>query len=252
MTIFYFTSTGNCLYVAKRIGGTLYSIPQLMKTNTVQFKDDVIGIVFPIYGFGMPGIVRRFLEKVSWEAEYSFAIATYGNMTGAVLHNLDRIALKRGIRFDYRNTLLMVDNYLPNFKVEDQLAKLPGKKVEENLSVLLQDIKSRKGNKPKTGTLQKISTVLIQAGSKLFMNGEQAQGYLVNDQCTKCGICSRVCPTGNIRVGDQVVFLDRCEACLGCVHLCPQNAIHLKNEKSAARFRNEHVSLKEIIEANCN
>ena len=30
MTICYFTASGNCLYVARRIGGTLLSIPQLM------------------------------------------------------------------------------------------------------------------------------------------------------------------------------------------------------------------------------
>lgn len=35
MTICYFTATGNSLYVAKRIGGTLLSIPKLMKENEI-------------------------------------------------------------------------------------------------------------------------------------------------------------------------------------------------------------------------
>ncbi len=30
MKIIYFTGTGNCLEVAKKIGGTLYSIPYLI------------------------------------------------------------------------------------------------------------------------------------------------------------------------------------------------------------------------------
>lgn len=34
MTILYFTATGNCLYVAKQLGGELLSIPQLMKNGT--------------------------------------------------------------------------------------------------------------------------------------------------------------------------------------------------------------------------
>jgi flavodoxin len=29
MSIFYFTTTGNCLYIAKNIGGELLSIPQI-------------------------------------------------------------------------------------------------------------------------------------------------------------------------------------------------------------------------------
>ena len=55
---------------------------------------------------------------------------------------------------------------------------------------------------------------------------------------------------GNIAVTDAVRFADRCEVCYTCVHNCPKNAIHLKSERSAARFRNEHVPLKEIIAAN--
>lgn len=35
MTICYFTASGNCLYVAKRIGGTLLSIPQLLNHPTI-------------------------------------------------------------------------------------------------------------------------------------------------------------------------------------------------------------------------
>ena len=35
MTICYFTASGNCLYVARRIGGTLLSIPQLMRQETM-------------------------------------------------------------------------------------------------------------------------------------------------------------------------------------------------------------------------
>lgn len=250
MTIFYFTSTGNCLYAAKRIGGSLYSIPQLIKTKQFNFKDDAIGLIFPCYGFGMPDMVRRFLKQVSWEAGYTFAIATYGNMTGAVLPNLERYAAGLGKKFDYMDTLLMVDNYLPNFKVEDQLAKLPEKRTEENLSRIVKDIRNRKTNRPSATLSEKLFTSVIQTGSRLFMNGKNAQNYIVNERCTKCGICAKVCPAGNIEVRDKVVFLDRCEACLGCVHLCPQNAIHLKNEKSTARFKNEGVSLGEIIQAN--
>ena len=36
MTVCYFTASGNCLYAAKRIGGTLLSIPQLMKQENME------------------------------------------------------------------------------------------------------------------------------------------------------------------------------------------------------------------------
>ncbi|MDR1530625.1 MAG: 4Fe-4S ferredoxin, partial [Clostridiales bacterium] len=79
MTIFYFTSTGNSLSVAKRIGGNLISIPQIIDDAETHYKDDVIGVLFPIYSLAAPRMVRRFLEKVKLEADYTFAVGTYGN-----------------------------------------------------------------------------------------------------------------------------------------------------------------------------
>ena len=70
MTIFYFTSTGNCLSVAKRIGGTLISIPQVINNDELEYSDDVIGIVFPVYGFFIPKMVRAFLAKAKLSADY--------------------------------------------------------------------------------------------------------------------------------------------------------------------------------------
>lgn len=41
MTVFYFTSIGNCLAVAKQFGGNLASIPQVIDSPDTHCKDDV-------------------------------------------------------------------------------------------------------------------------------------------------------------------------------------------------------------------
>ena len=250
MTIFYFTSTGNCLAVAKKIGGNLVSIPQVIASPSLHFKDDVIGLVFPIYGFGHPKMVRKFLEKATWESEYSFAIGTYGNLPGAAMMDLQNFAKKRGQRFDYAQSLLMVDNYLPGFDMNDEVAGLPKKHVDENLARIMGDIQSRRQLDAVARPVWRAATAMVRTGGNHLLNGKQAQRYRVGQECNTCGICARVCPAGNIAVTDKVVFGNQCEACLGCVHLCPQHAIHLKKERSAARWRNPEVSLHEIITAN--
>lgn len=45
--IFYFTATGNSLYVAKKLSENPISIPQVKQGSS--FEDDVIGIVSPVY-----------------------------------------------------------------------------------------------------------------------------------------------------------------------------------------------------------
>lgn len=242
MTIFYFTSTGNCLAVAKRIGGNLISIPQVIDSPDTRYKDDVIGVVFPVYSLAAPRMVQQFLDRVSFEADYIFAIGTYGNMPGACMYNL-----QKRTRIDYANSLLMVDNFLPNFDMDVEISKLPAKKTEEMTAKIVDDIHNRKHLQAKAGLPIRALGAVLRAITRTDKN---AQSYIVNDQCNRCGTCAKVCPVKNITVTDRVHFSNHCEACLACVHLCPQNAIHLKNERSNKRWLNPEVSLNEIIAAN--
>lgn len=43
MKIFYFTGTGNSLYVAQQLGGELLSIPQVMKDDRIEIQDEAVG-----------------------------------------------------------------------------------------------------------------------------------------------------------------------------------------------------------------
>jgi ferredoxin len=250
MKVFYYTTTGNCLHIAKNIGGELLSISQLLKQEKTHFKDEVIGFVMPCYGFDVPPIVRRFMEMHSFEADYFFAIMSYGNMLAAGLSEFDKVAANSNIKLHYTNGILMVDNYLPVFKVEDQLAKAPGRKIDEHIQVIVDDIKNKR-EKPieKLSVGTKIISAIIHGYNKTLKPAIDKK-FSVNDNCTLCGTCAKVCPMHNIVVSEHVEYQHNCSFCLACIHNCPEKAIHLKGEKSGARFRNEHIGLKEIINAN--
>lgn len=250
MKIFYYTGTGNSLAVAKQIGGELISIPKIMNSNNLNFEADVIGIVFPIYSLEAPKKVQKFLKKAKFKADYMFAIATYGNMLSAAMYRLQNLARENGFSFDYLNHILMVDNFLPVFSIEKEIEKIPQKKIDENLEQIKNDIKNRKKFEVQASLANKVLTGTLSAAGKFMYNGKEAQKYIVNDDCIKCGICAKVCPAGNITVEGKVNFKSSCEQCEACLHMCPKNAIHLKNEKSKARWRNPEVTLNEIIEAN--
>jgi len=48
---------------------------------------------------------------------------------------------------------------------------------------------------------------------------------LAADLCTRCGACARACPTGNILLQPDPLFLNRCIHCYLCERICPENAI---------------------------
>ena len=67
MTIFYFTSTGNSIQVARSFSGELVSIPAVLKGAKRYWKDDVIGIVTPTYFGAPPKPVMEFIKDVKLE-----------------------------------------------------------------------------------------------------------------------------------------------------------------------------------------
>lgn len=80
-----------------------------------------------------------------------------------------------------------------------------------------------------------------------ILRRDAAREYTVSDDCILCGTCARVCPANNIVVGDTVEFSDHCEVCYACLHNCPQGAIQLPVEANTIHFRNEHVSVADIV-----
>lgn len=250
MKVCYFTATGNSLYVAKRIGGDLLSIPQIMKSNALDIEDDAVGVVCPVYAGQMPMMVKSFMEKAKIKTSYLFVVYTFGMSETAARPNAIAVLEKAGKKLDYVNAIKMVDNYLPGFEMKNQIETAGEKKIEEHIDQVCSEIQSRKKNVGKIGVGDKIMMAAIRGTmGKMIFKRTAAQSYIVNDDCIKCGICAKVCPANNIRIEDKPVFADRCEVCYACAHNCPKNAIHLKNERSAVRFRNENVSVKEIIAA---
>jgi flavodoxin len=145
MKILYFTSTGNSLAVAKKIGGETISIPWAIKNNQYDFEDDVIGLVFPTYCCYPPKIIRDFVVKAKLKANYLFAIATYGNAMGkggdgSEMLEFDKIAKTAGHNLNYLNFILMVNNFIDNFDIGEEIEKIPSKKIDENLAAIIDEL----------------------------------------------------------------------------------------------------------------
>ena len=265
--ILYFTATGNSLYIARQLSDEnteLLSIPQMVKQGRHNFEADEIGIVYPIYGHMPPNMVRNFIKQASIKANYKFAILTYGMLDFNAAEIWDDISQKAGTKFDYINTLVMVDNWLPNFDMNQQMKM--DKHIPEQVEAIKADLGTQKH-------WVKPATVEARRGHEGFMYFSRLDpevGFLmksekyfrVTDACIGCAVCTEVCPRGNYELTSTGVKMEGdCDFCFACIQNCPQKAIQFQSlpddpllargeANPNARYRNEHVSLWSIKESN--
>lgn len=265
--VLYFTGTGNCLYIARQLAGKegeILSIPQLMRKKQFEIEADEIGLVYPIYGHMPPYMVREFIKKAQLKAEYKFAVLTYGMRKCNAVEIWDGISRKAGNVFDYIGTIVMVDNWLPNFDMNEQM-KID-KHIPENLAKITSDLSNRRRwHEPVTQEEREqhegfMSLSGLDPEVEFLMKADRS--FRVTDDCIHCGICTYVCPRGNYQLtGQGVKMQGDCEFCFACIQNCPQRAIQFKkngdgtwpdgSEKNPnARYRNENVSLMELKLAN--
>ena len=250
--LFYFTATGNSLYAAKQLEKEIRSIPQAIHDSEKIYKADRIGVVCPVYGHEVPALVREFLEGSTFETDYFYMILTYGNRHAGAAELAETMLKEMGIHPSYINVVLMADNFLPAFDMDEQ--KKVDKKVDEQLAGIRRDLDSRK---------EYISPVTEQdrAGHREYLRGIAAMPqdayskiYRITGDCIGCGICAKVCPKKCYHVENQKSRWNPsgCIMCMACIHACPMKAIRMnmpeKNPK--ARYRNENISIREIVEAN--
>lgn len=249
--VFYFTGTGNSLYAAKQLDDRAISIPQLLNSQTLEFSADSIGIVCPIYGHEMPAMVKEFIRKSTLCAKYLYLILTYGKRHANAVELAERVFAEAGKRLDYCATLLMVDNFLPVFDMDEEMEQ--DKQVESQLAAIRSDVMNR---------VKKIEPVTDQDRqahrSYLALVNNAAEtvwaDFTITDDCVGCGICTKVCPAGCIYLEEQRAMHTgvNCQACFACIHACPKLAIRLpRGEKNPqSRYRNPNTTLGEIVSAN--
>ena len=202
-------------------------------------------------------IVREFLKKAKFKAGYMFSVITFGNAAVNVCQWWDKFAKENGVSFHYIKSILMVDNYLPVFDMNQQMAI--DKHTDENLAKIIEDLNAQK--------------TFVETAEMGFFNEEMLKGMqdqhfsmtadrlleLKKDRCVECMTCEKVCPHKNFRLGtDGLEFSGKCEYCLACVHACPQKALALKSANPGwpgernpeAHYRHPEISLMEIIRSN--
>lgn len=253
--IFYFSGTGNTLYIAKQItsrmkGSKIFSIPKELDSGDIDYNLETLGLIVPTYYLGLPQIVHKFIDEFRVQGvKYVFVIATKGwRISGGAVAQLKKKMRTKGIDMDYGVSLLMPFNDFNFGKVDSrtvQERKL--KDCESKLYSIVEEISSRK----KRIVFEPFCLMTpLRNPSFIEKVNSMDESFGVSNRCSGCGICEKVCPVHNIQMTPKSPkWKHKCQFCLACYNYCPTKAITFKSTNDqSTHYKHPKVTVKEMIE----
>ncbi|MDE6189316.1 MAG: EFR1 family ferrodoxin [Clostridia bacterium] len=240
--ILYFSSTGNSLWIAQKVKekfcGKIVYIPKYAGNGS---EFDSIVLVTPVYSFGMPTFVYDLLPKLDKSKEV-IVIQNYGGMMGGADYLLYEYAKRNGLNIKAVYSLKMPENFTLSFTVPKFYLNSTLRKSHSRMERILNCIANGEYKIPKKKKIKE--DTYLKNKSNWHLIGER---FKCNQNCIKCGKCASICPVGNISMEDgKIVFGDKCVACLGCYHRCPNKAIVYLNKNKKSRYVNPNIEESEI------
>jgi flavodoxin len=123
-TLYYFSGTGNSLKVARDISEKLedaeiVSIRDVIDQDVIP-SSSCIGFIFPVYAYGLPLIVSKFVKKLTFQRSdrYLFAVATCKDKRGGSMYQLAKELKAKGLKLSADYTVRMPGNYIYSYELE--------------------------------------------------------------------------------------------------------------------------------------
>ena len=200
--IFYFSGTGNSAWVARQLAEgqneELLSIAmEIDRNKAYKLKEgEKVGFVFPVYAWGPPKIVLRFIHQLKLDKPgYLFFVCTCGDDTGRTAQIFSSAVTRKGWQCVAGYSVTM-----PN----TSRAQMKQYNCHE-------------------GALPFTKSYLLRPLFNAFLMSPKP--FHATEACIGCKKCEKVCPVGNITVTDRPVWGGNCTQCLACYHVCPVHAV---------------------------
>jgi len=250
--IFYFTGTGNSLYVAKKIqeadGGELIDMGQALNENSFNYtieKGEKVGVVFPVYFWSLPTIVAEFMKKLKLktnENPFIYTVITCGSFARNADKDLAKLLKSKNLELSSSYSVKMPSNYVMLYNTPNkENTNLSLELADNQIKKLIECVKNnKKGYFAKHGPF----TIFNSFVYKTYGIFRKTKKFNVSEKCTSCGQCERICPSLAIQMknGKPIWIKEKCSHCSACINRCPSQAIEYgESTKKRGRYVNPHV-----------
>ena len=232
--ILYFSGTGNSRYVASELARLLGEPGPLAIADT-----DPSGIssglsriiwVFPVYSWGVPPVVVRFMRQVCLDRPVpNWMVCTCGDDVGLTPRQWAALVrsmggLPRGsFSVEMPNTYVTLPGFdVDSVEVADRKLRQAPDRIGAVASAIIAD---RADIDVVRGGFPWIKSRIIYPW--FIRHAMSPKPFASTDACIGCGRCQRECPTHNIRLNAarRPEWGSDCAFCLRCYHTCPRHAV---------------------------
>jgi len=255
INIFYYSGTGNSLWIAKKIAKEFKDVHLISITNfninNVNNDADYTGIVFPVYMWGVPAPVINFLDELKKiKNNYIFAAAVNGGQVSNTLVQLHKKMQEKGMNLNSGFDFKTPSNYIPwgGAIPQDKQKKLFNSALKK-IKQIIPIIKERKNLPVEKGPLWQ--RILFSGFYKMSFNHVHGMDkkFWVDEKCNGCEICAKICPASNIEIKDgKPTWNQKCHQCLACIQWCPKESIQYgKKTPDYERYHHPEIKLNDML-----
>lgn len=256
--IFYFSGTGNSLYVAKNIGQhnnqAVINISTEMHKGIFEYSlqdNEIIGFVFPLFALSAPKMVFDFIEKLklnNYKSNYIFVVATYGQNITKFSDFFDKPLKSKGLKLNSGFSVNMPNNWFHIWDKEKQEKCLEG--AEKTINRINEVVKNREDNIFEIAASTMSDEMAWDSNAMYNKNLSSTRNFYANDDCIGCGLCEKVCNGQCIKVEGKPTWRDNCTKCFACIHLCPTKAVQYEemglHTETQGRYKNPNILVDEL------
>lgn len=235
--IHYFSGTGNTqnmiMLLVDELSRDEYEVDiiNIEKESHTKLDNYKLHIFcYPIYGFGTPEIMLRYLSSIRTPINSKAAIVcTSAGFEGQSLSYIKKVLAKKGFKviltdmvtYDYNWTQIF--NPKPKEKQEKifREAEKKTRKVAEKL--INHETRFKNRNMVILGISWIIFIIFNKLGRKFL-----GRTYIADDSCINCSKCKNICPADAIEMHNgKPKWNWKCESCQRCINMCPKKSIQL-------------------------
>lgn len=238
VNFYYFSGTGNTLHVVKAMqqifldNGVEVKLHRIEKTSPAEIDlNSTVGLACPVAVQSTYPFVWEFIRAlpISQGTEV-FMVDTLAGFSGAIVGPVKKALLRKGYNTIGAHEIIMPSNFFASDSNEKNK-----KRIEKGMVKAKQYAQDIVDSKTRWGRTPILSDLLFQlCPAREIPWRWLRKTYFVSvdkSKCSKCGLCSKLCPTGNIVMEEYPIVSDKCQLCMRCVSFCPTEAINMGKTK---------------------